>query len=199
MRGGAGKHQGPMGVKNESIASRQRRFEHIAMPHSRSLLRMALRLANCAWAAEDLVQQALLQAWRGFDGFHDGTDARAWLFRILLNAFYAQGRKLRTAPTVIQLTVHDEEATSHPGSTAAFQAITVVQAFRALSLEHRTVLHLSVVEGFRCREIAGILSVPFGTVMSRLSRARQALRDQIAGGTKKLCESGVAAGSKKRR
>ena len=71
-------------------------FERVAMPHARSLLRFALRLTHDASVAEDLVQEALLLAWGGFGQFEAGTNARAWLFRILINAFHAQGRKARS-------------------------------------------------------------------------------------------------------
>jgi RNA polymerase sigma-70 factor (ECF subfamily) len=188
-----------MGEKNEPVTSRQQRFEQVAMPHSRSLLRLALRLVNDVSRAEDLVQQTLLHAWRGFDGFRAGTDARAWLFRILLNAFYAQGRKIRATPAVVPLTLADDGSMNRSESAPALETLEIAQAFQSLNLDHRTVLHLNVVEGFTCREIAGILSVPFGTVMSRLSRARQALRARLASDLPKLCESGVEAGMKKRR
>jgi RNA polymerase sigma-70 factor (ECF subfamily) len=154
----------------------QDEFERVAMPHSRSLLRVARRLSQDAAAAEDLVQETMLLAWRGFHQFRAGTNARAWLFRILFNAFHARGRKIRTAPVTVPLSVSGNE----PGAVASVgHSAEVSQAFGKLPLEHRTVLLLGVVEGFTCREIAEILAVPIGTVMSRLSRARQALRDQL--------------------
>jgi|SRR5579872_737657 len=140
------------------------------MPHTRSLLRVARRLAP---DPEDLVQETMLSAWRGFHQFHAGTNARAWLFRIMLNAFHARGRKAR--PALVPIAGHDRAC-----EPDVAMAAEVAQAVDDLAEEHRTVLLLGVVEGFTCREIAEILDVPIGTVMSRLSRAREALRIRLA-------------------
>jgi RNA polymerase sigma-70 factor, ECF subfamily len=150
------------------------------MPHARSLLRVARRLAPDLGAAEDAVQEALLHAWRGFDQFEAGTNARAWLFRIMIHELYAQGRKLRSRPQVEPLDLRAErEAAQAPVNLPFVQVADLNRALNGLSAEHRTVLLLAVVEGFTCREMAGILLLPIGTVMSRLSRARRALRDQL--------------------
>lgn len=138
------------------------------MPEAQRLLRFALQLTRDTSSAEDLAQETLLKAWRGFHQFKDGTSARAWLYRILLNAFYEQGRKIRNEPI--------PTASRMP---AIVERIEVNQALDSLPAEQRTVLLLGVVEGFTCREMSGILSVPIGTVMSRLSRARQALREKL--------------------
>ena len=139
------------------------------MPHTRSLLRVARRLT---FDPEDLVQETMLSAWRGFDRFRAGTNARAWLFRIMMNAFHARGRRAR--PVLVPIDGHDRAATFD--LTAAAE---VAQALEALALEHRAVLLLGVVEGFTCQEMSEILEVPIGTVMSRMSRARGALRDHL--------------------
>jgi len=144
------------------------------MPHTQSLLRVARRLSSSSAAAEDLVQETLLSGWRGFHRFRPDTNIRAWLFRILLNNFYAQGRKLRAAPAMVPLTPD-----AHKFSPVLDEAMEVSRALQRLETEHRTVLLLCVVEGFTCREAAGILDVPIGTVMSRLSRARQAMRTRL--------------------
>ncbi len=142
------------------------------MPHLAALLRVARRLASEPASAEDLVQETMLLAWRGFHGFEPGTNARAWLFRILFNAFYGEGRKAQRA------------AAHSPGSTVVQaklqEGIEIAEAIHALAIEQRSVLLLCVVEGFTCQEAAGILNVPIGTVMSRLSRARQELRTRLA-------------------
>jgi RNA polymerase sigma-70 factor, ECF subfamily len=156
------------------VAKRQDEFERIAMPHSRSLLRVARRLASDAAAAEDLVQETLLLAWRGFHQFRAGTNARAWLFRILINESRTRARKLASSPAAGPL---ESDA---PGRDSGVEdAIEISRALESLSLEHRTVLLLGIVEGFTCQEMAGILDAPIGTVMSRLSRARQALRARL--------------------
>jgi len=139
------------------------------MPHLAALLRVARRLTLDSASAEDLVQETMLLAWRGFPGFQTGTNARAWLFRILFNAFHGANRKAR-------LETPPSEESVRP---MLQEAVEIAEALDALSLEQRTVLLLAVVEGFSCQEIAGILDVPIGTVMSRLSRARQELRKSL--------------------
>jgi RNA polymerase sigma-70 factor, ECF subfamily len=160
--------------------TRQDDFERIAMPHLAALLRVARRLTLDCMSAEDLVQETMLLAWHGFHGFQPGTNARAWLFRILFNVFHGAGRKASRAPAAL------------PGSTAVHAglqaAAEIAQALEALPLDQRTVLLLCAVEGFTCREAAGILDVPIGTVMSRLSRARQELRQSL-GPTMKMAEA----------
>jgi RNA polymerase sigma-70 factor (ECF subfamily) len=153
-------------------------FERVALCHSQSLLRVARRL-TARGAAEDLVQDCLLLAWRNFHQFEPGTNARAWLFRILFNVFYAEGRKLRRVPDLLPLSAHVRSMASSGANGALDLGMEVAQALESLQLDHRTVLMLGVVEGFTCGEMAGILGVPVGTVMSRLSRARQAMRSQL--------------------
>lgn len=138
------------------------------MPHLGSLLRVARRLTLNRAAAEDLVQETMLLAWRGFRQFEPGTNSRAWLFRILFNAFYGEGRKAARASGIVPI---DDRI--RPGLQ---EAAEIAEALAALSIEQRSVFLLAAVEGFTCREIASILKVPIGTVMSRLSRAREDLR-----------------------
>ena len=152
------------------MPTQQEEFESIAMPHLAALLRVARRLTPEPASAEDLVQETMLLAWRGFRQFQPGTNARAWLFRILFNAFYGTGRKAQP---------------DTPPSQKSFrpmlqERVEIGEALDALPLEQRTVLVLAVVEGFTCQEISGILEVPIGTVMSRLGRARQELRKSLA-------------------
>jgi RNA polymerase sigma-70 factor (ECF subfamily) len=151
------------------VPTQQKEFERIAMPHLAALLRVARRLTLNPTSAEDLVQETMLLAWRGFRSFQTGTNARAWLFRILFNAFHGEGRK--RAP---------EGAASTFVNARQQDAVEISEALEALPIEQRTVLLLCVVEGFTCREVAGILDLPIGTVMSRLSRARQDLRSSLA-------------------
>ncbi len=142
------------------------------MPQARNLLRFARRLTSDSAAAEDLVQETLMRAWRGFDQFRGGTNARAWLFRILLNTFYGQGRKGRL--TVVPL--GDVDRAGPAGNHNSFE---ITDALANLPVDQRTVLMLGAVEGFTCREISEMLHIPMGTVMSRMSRARQAMRLQL--------------------
>ena len=142
------------------------------MPHLAALLRVARRLTLDQASAEDLAQETMLLAWRGFRGFQAGTNARAWLFRILFNAFHGAGRKAQPA---------SQELAAEPTAPAMLQeSAEIAEALDALPIEQRTVLLLCVVEGFTSRETAEILGVPMGTVMSRLSRAREELRRSLA-------------------
>lgn len=153
------------------MPAQQEQFERIAIPHLAALLRVARRLTLDPASAEDLVQETMLSAWRGFRNFQPGTNARAWLFRILFNAFHGAGRKaMRLAAA----------QPACPAVAAGLQeAVEIGQALNALSFDQRTVLLLAAVEGFTCQEIAGILDVPMGTVMSRLSRARRQMRQSL--------------------
>lgn len=155
--------------------TRQEEFDRTAIPHTRSLLRVARRLSSDLGAAEDLVQESLLLAWRSFHQYQRGTNIRAWLFRIMFNQFHAQARKPEASAILVPLS----EAISSQ-DRPCLDRETLRRALAELAVEHRTVLLLGVVEGFTCQEIAGILSVPIGTVMSRMSRARHALRSRLA-------------------
>jgi RNA polymerase sigma-70 factor (ECF subfamily) len=152
--------------------NREQEFGDVALPHARNLLRFARRLTSDPEAAEDLVQETLMRAWRGFGQFRGGTNARAWLYRILLNTFYGQGRKGRL--TLVPL--GDTDRAGFNGTNTAFE---VIDALAKLSPDQRAVLMLGAVEGFTCREISEMLHIPMGTVMSRMSRARQAMRLQL--------------------
>jgi RNA polymerase sigma-70 factor, ECF subfamily len=151
------------------VPTQQEEFERIAMPHLAALLRVARRLTLDPASAEDLAQETMLLAWRGFHGFQTGTNARAWLFRILFNAFHAAARK---PPEVVS-----GWSAINAGPQ---EAIEIAEALDALPIEQRTVLLMCVVEGFTCREAAAVLEVPIGTVMSRLGRAREELRKSLA-------------------
>lgn len=133
-------------------------------------------------------------AWRSFDQFAQGTNARAWLFRILFNAYYGRGRKLRAMPSIISLddSFHEPEREGR-WDPVQLDSSDVIRALEELSVEHRGALLLAVVEGFTCAEIAEILGVPIGTVMSRLSRAREAMRQRL---TKPLPERTTAQHSR---
>ena len=150
-------------------------FERVALPHARSLLRFALRLTGSSFHAEDLVQETLLLAWRRFGQFQPGTNAHAWLFQILMNVFRRERRKGHSLCAAEPL-AHALEATQPPIQ----ESVEIMQAFDRLGSDQRTVLLLAAIEGFKCREISEILDVPIGTVMSRLSRAREVMRELLS-------------------
>jgi RNA polymerase sigma-70 factor, ECF subfamily len=141
------------------------------MPQCERLLRFARRLTSRDSDAEDLVQETLLKAWRGFHQFQGGTNMRAWLFRILMNAHYARLR----GPGLF-MAIEPPATKSAVCAAEGADTLAVREALASLPEEQRSALYLVVVEGFTCRETAEILSVPAGTVMSRLSRARDAMR-----------------------
>jgi RNA polymerase sigma-70 factor (ECF subfamily) len=151
-------------------------FERLALPHAQSLLRYALHMDGTSKAAaEDLVQETLLAAWRNFNQFEPGTNCKAWLFRILTNLHYKQFRRRGVQREVALETLEAKFASAEKISASQ----EVRQAFARLSPEHQQVLQLAVIEGFGIREVAEILQLPQGTVMSRLSRARTALRGAL--------------------
>jgi len=161
---------------------RAEEFERVALPHTESLLRAALRLTQNAGAAEDLVQETLLQGWRSFHQFESGTNCKAWMFRIMLNLSSKRRWKIQTEPTMLSLGEPESQQFAPPQNRTApaqFTAGDVFGALDALPGDHRVVLLLAVVEGFTCKEVARMLDVPIGTVMSRLSRARVSLRQQL--------------------
>jgi RNA polymerase sigma-70 factor (ECF subfamily) len=164
------------------MSERQNEFERVAMPHVESLLRFARRLAANRSVAQDLVQETYLQAWRAFDRLRPDSNVRAWLFRILINTYRGEGRKSKRS---LQLTPLGEGREARAASGIE-ESIGVLEALDTLPAEQRTVLILAAAEGFTCREVAQILSVPIGTVMSRLSRGRQSLRDALASDFQKV-------------
>ena len=135
---------------------RQEEFERVAMPHTEGLFRAALRIARERSAAEDMVQETLLRAWRAFDQFERGSNCKAWLFRIMLNVSNKNHREAQSKPTLVPLN-ENEPSKVIPMYVRPPQltSVEVLSAFDALSTEHRLVLILAVVEGFTCKEIAG--------------------------------------------
>jgi RNA polymerase sigma-70 factor (ECF subfamily) len=160
---------------------RRDEFERVVMPHTDSLVRAALRIAGNRAAAEDMVQETLLRAWSAFDQFERGTNCKAWLFRIMLNISNKNHRSAQARPVLVPLNGHEPpRVIPMHARPPQLTAVEVLSALEALSAEHRLVLILAVVEGFTCKEIAGICSLPIGTVMSRLSRGRAELRKMLA-------------------
>jgi len=172
-------------------AALKERFERDAMPLLPSLYSAALRLTRNPSDAEDLVQETFLRAYRGFRGFTEGTNIRAWMYRILTNTFINSYRKRQREPvTVLEEEIPDWYLYDHmsgDGQAASAEAEVlnripdedVKAALEALPESFRLAVWLADVEGFSYKEIAEILDIPIGTVMSRLHRGRKALEKRL--------------------
>ncbi|HEY7282640.1 MAG TPA: sigma-70 family RNA polymerase sigma factor [Actinomycetota bacterium] len=182
------------GPSEETEEQRRARFERDAMPLMPQLYSAALRLTRNPSDAEDLVQEAYLRAYRGFGGFTPGTNLKAWLYRILTNTFINSYRKKQRQPvTVLENEIPDWYLYDHladdssGGETASAEAQVlermpdedVQAALDALPETFRMAVWLADVEGFAYKEIAEILDIPIGTVMSRLHRGRKSLEKML--------------------
>ncbi len=155
-------------------------FEKAALPHLTELYRVAARLLGDTTKAEDVVQEAYLQAWKSFHRFAPGTNCRAWLFKILINTIHHYRRKWLNPRMVTDSEETLEQAVA--ATPPIPEHITQEEILRALDhvpADYRTTVLLADVEEFSYKEIAGMLGVPIGTVMSRLSRGRKMLREQL--------------------
>ena len=167
------------------------RFERDVLPYRSSLQRTAFRLTHHAQDAEDLVQETLVRACAGYHHFQPGTNLRAWLHRILTNAFITGYRKRQREPFIVvgdsdQLWAHEPPAqhavaarSAEEQALARMPADEISSALRALPEDFRLAVYLIDVEGFTYRETAVIMGTPIGTVMSRLHRGRTSLRSQL--------------------
>ena len=156
-------------------------FEELAMPLLPPLYNYALWLTKNATEAEDLVQETFLKGMRGFDSFATGTNFRAWMYRILRNTFLTSRTGLRAAPHLSVDDVDDlvQDETAETTLIARVDASAVRRAIDDLPLTFREVLLLCDVEEMSYREIAETLSIPIGTVTSRLMRARRKVREAL--------------------
>lgn len=156
-------------------------FETEAMPHSADLFRVAMFLKRNKDAAEDLVQETMMQGLKSFHRYKMGTNCKAWLTTIMYNTHYKQLRK----QTNLKLVEDKEEliAQTVPFEASIPQQITdedVLQAIEKVPSTFREIVVLCDVEGFSYKEISAIMDVPIGTVMSRLHRGRKVLRNELA-------------------
>ncbi|MFM7508279.1 MAG: sigma-70 family RNA polymerase sigma factor [Actinomycetota bacterium] len=171
-------------------------FSEQATPFIDQLYGAALRMTRNPADAEDLVQETFIRAYRGYEGFQDGTNLRAWLFRILTNTFINSYRAAQRRPEQSELDDVEElylyrrigglEAASLGRSAEdelmdLFTDTQIHDALDALPEQFRLAVLLADVEGFSYKEIAEILGVPIGTVMSRLHRGRRALQKSLYG------------------
>jgi len=156
-------------------------FEKAAMPHLNDLFRTAQRVIGNRSEAEDLVQEAYLQAWKSFHRFEPGTNCRAWLFKILFHVIHHHRRKwynsklARESEEILEQTIAYE-----PPVPQHLSDEEVLMAFEKIPEQYREVVLLADVQELSYKEVAEALEIPMGTVMSRLSRGRKLLREELS-------------------
>jgi RNA polymerase sigma-70 factor (ECF subfamily) len=169
-------------------AALRERFERDVLPLLPSLYGAALRMTRNPADAEDLVQETYLRAFRGFAGFQEGTNLKAWLYRILTNSFINTYRKKQREPQTVEgpddldewylfdrLGARNVEGSAEQEVLDRIPDQEVKVALESLPENFRVPVLLADVEGFSYKEIAEIMDTPIGTVMSRLHRGRKAL------------------------
>ncbi|HXF83744.1 MAG TPA: sigma-70 family RNA polymerase sigma factor [bacterium] len=183
-----------MAEQRERTAEDRARFEAMVSEHLDGLFGASLRLTRNRTRAEDLLQETFLRAWRSFHTFKPGTNVRAWLYRILMNAHIDSYRKSEREPDVVDQEdvdefylysrVHESEDYRRAGNPEEvllnnLMDADVKGALESLPETFRDVVILADIEGFAYREIAEILGIPIGTVMSRLHRGRRQLQVKL--------------------
>jgi len=174
-------------------ADEKRRFQEDALPLLDSLYAGALRMTRNPADAEDLVQETMLRAYRAFDRFEAGTNLKAWLFRIMTNAYINTYRKKQREPKKVsseeiedfdlfqELKNHDPDINRSAESVVLDSIVDndIIEALDDLPEQFRLAVLLSDLQDFSYAEMAEIMDVPLGTVMSRLHRGRKALQKRL--------------------
>jgi RNA polymerase sigma-70 factor (ECF subfamily) len=179
-----------MNEENKNKLNKDEIFEREFLPYSDALHSFAFRLVREENDANDLVQETFLRAYRFLHSFEEGTNAKAWLFRILKNTFINDFRKKSKEPSKvdyneIETFVNTEEVDTPPTHDAKEEnrqyliGDEIANALNSLDIDFRTILILSDLEDFKYDEMAKILDIPIGTVRSRLHRARGLLKDKL--------------------
>lgn len=177
---------------NRSDDPRYEGFEEIALPHLEELYATGLRYTKNEKDAEDLVQETFIKAYTNWDRFEKGTNCRAWLFTILTNTFINKYRRKKKEREILNsedlrpieenfFSREQTEFYNSPEREAINKTFTpeIQEALNELSEDFRTVVVLADLNDFSYKEIAHIIGVPVGTVMSRLFRGRKMMREQL--------------------
>jgi RNA polymerase sigma-70 factor (ECF subfamily) len=167
-------------------------FERDAMQYAPQLYSAALRMTRNSADAEDVVQETFLKAYRAYDSFEEGTNLKAWLYRILTNTYINKYRKQQRRPSEVELgelqdlylyrRLGESSGASYSAEKEAldqFVDTDIIEALESLPESFRMPVVLADVDGFSYKEIADILDIPIGTVMSRLHRGRKALQRKL--------------------
>jgi len=174
-----------------NFAEKRQAFEKEALPHMDALYRTALRMTKNVGDAEDLVQEALVKAYRFWDKFEPGSNCRAWLFKIMTNVFINEYRSKSRSPMSVNVDDIDDNylygqlATNSDGDNPEKELFAkmldddVKKAIDELPEDFRIVVVLSFIEGFSYQEIAEIADLQLGTVKSRLHRGRKLLQKEL--------------------
>lgn len=178
-----------MAVSDAATSTDSDQFEQEALGYLDALYNTGLRLTRNPADAEDLVQETYLKAFRAQQSFEPGTNLKAWLFRILKNTFISAYRKSSADPEIDDFAeiegAFEYRLANAPQPDPEQELIAKVldedvqQAFDDLSPDYRMVVVLADLEGFSYKEIASILEIPMGTVMSRLYRGRRQLEESL--------------------
>jgi RNA polymerase sigma-70 factor (ECF subfamily) len=175
-----------------AIEITRREFETLALPHLDGLYAAGLRLTRNPRDAEDLVQDTVLRAFRFFDKFERGTNIKAWLYKILTNTFINRYRRTTKERNIVEderdsvqdrLVSRDAADVAEDPERAFFDRLLsddVLRAIDSIPVDFRLAVILADLQDFSYKEIADILDVPVGTVMSRLFRGRRLLQKQLA-------------------
>lgn len=164
-----------------SPATMEQRFELEAMPHLPDIFRTATRILGDRTRAEDVTQEVFLQGWKSFHRFETGTNCRAWLYKILFHCVNHHRRKWFRFPVLKEAQEFMEANLTAPVEIPQrLSDEDILAALDRIPEDFRAVVMLVDVEEFAYKDAAGILGTPIGTVMSRLSRGRKLLREQLA-------------------
>lgn len=183
--------------QNYSEKEKTEIFDNEFMPHVDSMYNFGYRLTFDEDDAKDLVQDTYLKAFRFINSFQRGTNAKAWLFRILKNSFINEFRKKSKQPAKVDYNEVEQYYNSDDAGvniTTDLRVETIQHmigdeisgALNAIPVDFRTVIILSDLEGFTYEEMSKILDIPIGTVRSRLHRARNMLKEKLAGYAKEM-------------